>query len=120
MAQIGRCLMQGSSGGAVSNNWILLGSCSIIRCSQKDSIISKVTVIPSEEDFYVYNNGGHMDYTMSGTLNILPMDIYLNDNSMEKILSLKEVEDSFRVNMDTKEYQSMLLQYSNDKPYSFK
>ena len=46
-------------------------------------------MIPSEEHLHVYSNEGHMDYTMRGTLDILPMDIYVNDNSMANILSLK-------------------------------
>ena len=41
-----------------------------------------------------------MYYTMRGTLDILPMGIYLNDNSMANILYLKEVGDSLRVNME--------------------
>ena len=89
MAQIGRCLAQGISGGAVSNNWILLESYSIISCAKNDSFVSKVTVISSEEHLCVYSNGGHIEYTMMGILDILPMDIYVNDSSMANILYLK-------------------------------
>ena len=88
-AQIGRCLAQGSSCGAVINNWILLDSCSTFICSKNDSIISKVTVIPLEEHLCVYSNGCHTYYTMRGILDILPMDIYVNDNSMATIFYLK-------------------------------
>ena len=63
---------------------------------------SKVTVIPSEKHLHVYSNWGHMDYTMRGILDILPMYIYVNSNSMANIISLKEMADSFRVTMDTK------------------
>ena len=38
-----------------------------------------------------------MDYTMMCTLDIIPMDIYVNDTSMANILYLEEVADSFRV-----------------------
>ena len=61
-----------------------------------------------------------MDYTMRGILDILRMEIYVNDNSMENILSLEEVSDSFRVTMNTKEYHAILLHYSKDKAYRFK
>ena len=73
----------------MNNNWILLDSCYTISCAKNDLIVSKVTVIPPEEHIRVYINGGHMDYTMRGILDILPMDIYVNDNSMANILSLK-------------------------------
>ena len=61
-----------------------------------------------------------MDYTMRGTLDILPMGIYVIDNSMANILYLKEVEDYFRVTMDTKEDHTMLVNYIEDKAYRFK
>ena len=51
---------------------------------------------------------------------MFPMEIYLNDKSMANILSLKEVAYSFRVTMDTKEYYTMVVQYSKDKAYLFK
>ena len=51
-------------------------------------------------------------YTMGGILDILPMDISLNNNSMATILSLKEMEDPLRVTMDTKEYHAMIVHYS--------
>ena len=42
---------------------------------------------------------------MRGTLDILFMAIYVDDNSMAKIHSIKEVAEYFRVTMDTKEDQ---------------
>ena len=44
---------------------------------------------PSEGHLWVYGNGGHTEYIMRGTVDILPMVIYVNDNSMTNILSLK-------------------------------
>ena len=76
MAQIGRCLTQGSSGGAMSNNWIPLYSCPNISCAKNDLIVSKVPMISLEEHLHVYSNGGHMDYTMRVIMDNLPMDIY--------------------------------------------
>ena len=75
---------------------------------------------PSEEHLHVYSNGGHRDYTIRGTLDILPIGIYVNYNPMANILSLKEVADSFRVIMDTKEDHIILVHYRNYKACSFK
>ena len=61
-----------------------------------------------------------MNYTMRGTLEILPMGIYVNDNSMANILSLKKVVDSLRVTLNTKEVHSMLFHQSKDKACRFK
>ena len=61
-----------------------------------------------------------MEYTMMGTLDILPMGINVNDNSMANILHLKEVADYFRVTMDNKEDHTMLVHYSKDTAYRFK
>ena len=72
---------------------------------------------PSEKHLQVYSNGGHMYYNMRGTLDILPSGIYVHDNSMKNIVSLKEVEDSFWANMDTKLYHTILVHYSKNKGY---
>ena len=120
LAQIGRCFAQRSSCGVVSNNWILLESCSTIICTKNNSIVSNVTVIPSEEHLHIYSNGGHMDYIMRDTLDILHMGIYVNNNSMANILSIKEVANYFRMTIDTKEYHAMLAHYSKDEAYHFK
>ena len=77
-------------------------------------------MIPLVKYVQVYSNVVHMDYTMRGTLDILPMGIYINDNSMADILYLKEVEDSFRVTMETKEDHKMVVHYSKDTDYCFK
>ena len=69
---------------------------------QKYTIVSNVFVSPPAEHLRVYSNGVHIDYTMKVTLNILSISIYFNNNSMSDIISLKEVENSFRVTMDTK------------------
>ena len=66
---------------------------------------------PIGEHLHIYSNGYHMYYTMRGILDILPMDIYVNDNSMSNIFSLKEVAYSFCVTMDTKEDHAMLVNY---------
>ena len=57
----------------------------------------------------MFSNSSHMDYTTRGILDTLPMEIYVNDNSVAKIISLKEVADSFRMNIDTKEDHSKLF-----------
>ena len=77
-------------------------------------------MIPLEKHLCLYSNGGHMECTMRGILDILLMYIYVNDKSMANILSLKGVADSFYVTMDTKEYHTMLVHYSDDKEYRFK
>ena len=43
-----------------------------------------------------------MAYTMRGAMDILTMGIYVNDNSMANIISIKEVVYSFCVTMYTK------------------
>ena len=56
-----------------------------------------------------------MDYTITSTLDVLHMGIYVNDNSMANILSLKEVAYSFRMTMDIKADHAMLVHYIKDK-----
>ena len=61
-----------------------------------------------------------MKYYMRGTLDIFPMGIYVDDNSTANILSLKEVADTLRVTMYTKEDHAMLVNYSEYKAYHLK
>ena len=61
-----------------------------------------------------------MDYTMRVTLDIFTMGIYVNDNYMANILSLKGVADSFWITIYTKEEHATLVHYSEDKAYYFK
>ena len=44
-----------------------------------------------EEQIRVYSNVGNMENTMKFNLNIIPMVIYVSDNLIAKILSLKGV-----------------------------
>ena len=106
----------------VAAQWVTTGSywTRIPLEAAPKTIASNITVSPSEEHLRFYSNGGHMDYIMRGTLDILPMVIYVNDNSMANTFSIKEVADYFRVTMDTKEDHVMLVQYCKDKDYRFK
>ena len=42
------------------------------------------------------------------------MSIYVNSNSMARILSLKEVENDFHVTMDTNEDHTMIIHFNKD------
>ena len=50
-------------------------------------------MITLEEHLQIYINGDPMDDIMRGTLDILRMSIYVNNNFMDNILSLMEVAD---------------------------
>ena len=61
-----------------------------------------------------------MDYTMKGTLKSSPISIYMNDNFMANISSIKEVKNSLRVTMYTNEDHTMLINFKKDKAYNFR
>ena len=48
------------------------------------------------------------------------MSINVSDNSIEKILFLKDMGYSFCVTMDINEDQAMLINFIKDKAYRFK
>ena len=81
--------MHGRGEKAVNNNWIFLDLCFTISCAKNDTIVSNIMVTPPAEHLQVYINVGHMDYTLTGTLNNLPMSIYVKNNSMTVILYFK-------------------------------
>ena len=52
----------------------------------------------------VYSNGGSMDYSVNGSVNILPaVKAYYNKDSLANILSMAEVAKYYRVCMDSKQ-----------------
>ena len=57
---------------------------------------------------------------MRGILDILPLDIYVNDNSTENIISLKDVADYFHMTMYIKDVHAIFVYYCKYKAYCFK
>ena len=102
--------MQVHNDDTVNKNWLILDSYYTNSCAKNETIVSNITVIPPEKHHRSYINGVHTEYTMKGTLNIYPMIIYANDNSMANTLSLKEVESYFCMTMDTNEDHATLVQ----------
>ena len=68
----------------------------------------------------VYTNGGQVQYNRVGTFSLLPFQVYFDEQSMENILSLKDVSSHFRVTMDTMVEHSMNMHVSDHHVLKFK
>ena len=84
------------------DDWLLLDSCSTVSCMKNEAFVTSVTQRSRDDSLRVYTNGGHQDYCMTGILQILPLEVYVNPSSMANIVSLKDVYKRYRVTMDTK------------------
>jgi hypothetical protein len=87
---------------------------------KNEAFVSKVTQCSLDDSLRVHTNGGHQDYRMTGTLQILPLEVYVNPASMANIVSLKDVYEKYRVMMDTEADPSMLVHHEDGKAYRFK
>ena len=55
------------------------------------AFISNATQRSLDNSLCVYTNEGHKDYRMTGTLQVLLLEVYANLESMANIVSLKDV-----------------------------
>ena len=118
LTQVGVCLTAAHDG--INNDWLLLDSCSTVSCMKNEAFVTDVTHRSLDESLRVYTNGGHQDYRMTGTLQVLPLEVYVNPGSMANIISLRDVFEKYRVTMDTKSDPSMLVHHEDGKAYRFK
>jgi len=64
-----------------------------------------------------YSNGGSMDYSVNGSVQILPaLKAYYNEDSLANILSMAEVAKFYRVRMDSEQNNSIYV-YISDTQY---
>ena len=59
-------------------------------------------------DICVFTNGGHLDYKKSDTVDMLPLKVFYNTDSIANILALLYVTSQYRVTMDTNNKPTML------------
>ena len=64
------------------------------------SLLSEISYFNPYMDILVFRNGGHLEYRQSGTMYLLPLNIFYNPDSISKILALVGVTSQFRVTMD--------------------
>mmetsp|Transcript_18801 Transcript_18801/g.21383 ORF Transcript_18801/g.21383 Transcript_18801/m.21383 type:complete len:567 (+) Transcript_18801:256-1956(+) len=95
------------SGDIISINWILLDTGSTFSSFCNGAMLSSVT---SCAPMTSYTNGGQLTYIKKGAINILPkVDGYFNRSAIANILSIKDVVKIYRVTMDTKDDNSILI-----------
>ena len=94
----------------IPRNWILLDSGSTISSvCNKDLISNAKPVTP----LTVYTNGGSQTYSVTGTLNVIPLEVYYDGSSIANILSLSEICKNFRVTMDSDTEHAITVHLTN-------
>ena len=91
----------------IPNSWLIVESGSTIIFIKKLYLEFNVRIL--DKLLCVFSNGGHVDYTCTTTLQLMPTDIYYDKNGMPNILSLSKVAEQFCVTMDTANESSMLV-----------
>ena len=96
----------------ISPDWLLLDSGSTVSSVCNVDLITNLR--KSKEVMHVISNGGSQDYDAVGTLKLFPFNVYFNPKSLANILSLAQVQNMFRVTMDTAEEPTMMVHLSDD------
>ena len=76
----------------IPSTWVLLDTCSTSHVSNNAILVSNIVDCPPQERLCMTTNGGKMTYTQTATLNILPVKVHFNPQSMATILSLAGVD----------------------------
>ena len=93
----------------VHPNYIMLDSCSESSVIMNKALVHEVSKCPVQDQLLLITNGGSMKFEEKGTLNLFPMSVHFNPNSMANILSLKEVGDldGVHIKMDTSQERAI-------------
>ena len=103
--------------GNINKNWLLLDSASTISSVCNLDMITDIR--ETDEPARVVTNGGSQYYDEVGTLDLVPMDVYVNVKSLANILSLHEVTEKYRVTFDSTKSNCMWVHVGNGNVLGF-
>ena len=105
----------------VSNReWILLNTCSTVSVICNPDLVSNIKPCKQGDGITVITNGGVQSFDEEATLNLLPLQVHFNEDSIENILSLSDIANlpGATLIMDTPVDKAINLYY-NDVVYRF-
>jgi hypothetical protein len=96
-------------------SWLLLDTCSTSSVSNNKDNVGTIRDCSQDECLKMFTNGGSTFYDKIAPLNLLLFDVHFNDQSMDTILSVKDVAnlDSVHITMDTSKEKAMLVHHQS-------
>ena len=87
----------------INRNWLLLDTCSTVSVCCNKALVHDITTVTGNDELTIITNGGSQIFKQTATLNILPLPVHFNSNSLANILSLSDVANlpGARITMDS-------------------
>ena len=105
----------------IDKNWLLLDTCSTVSVCCNPNLVKDITSCSTSDALTIITNGGSQTFKQTATLNLLPLDVHYNPDSLANILSLSDVANlaGARITMDSKVERTINLHY-NGRTLKFK
>ena len=112
---------QGRNYKTIPRSCMILDMASTVSCSNNKSLLKNIHVCKPEEMMVILKNGGSQDFDMIGDLNVIPIKLYNNADSIPTILDFKDICSipGVRVKMDTKVDESFHVQLTTGQVFNF-
>ena len=105
----------------IDPNWVLLDTCSTASVTGNPALVTNIRKCNEEQELHIATNGGGMIYEAIADLNLFPMQVHYNANSIATILSLKDVASipGCYLTMDTRKARQIVVVFDGHT-YVFK
>ena len=81
-------------------NWIFLNTCSTISYV-RNNIVKNIQPCDTGEELRAYTTGVHQYYNNTTTFNMLPFEVFFNEQSLTNIISFAAVTSKFSITINT-------------------
>ena len=101
----------------INKNWLLLDTCSTISVCCNPNLVNNIKPCPPGHEVTVVTNGGAQSFEKEATLNILPIRVHFNHDSLANILSLSDVANlpGARLTMDSQVERAIILHLNQEE-----
>ena len=119
--QSGGAGTDGTRDKVVNKNWILLDTCSTASVGNNQALVHNIHACPPEEQLTLVGQGGEETFTDFATLNLLPIKMHFNADSLATIIAMKDVcaLSGCHVTMDSREEKAIKVHFQG-QVYKFK
>ena len=77
--------------GEINPSWVLLDTCSTASVSGNPNLVSNIRPCDPDDGIHIATNGGGMEYDSIADLDLFPVPVHYNPDSIATILALKDV-----------------------------
>ena len=101
----------------INPDWILLDTCSTASVAGNPQLVTNIRDCDEEQELYISTNGGSMKYNQVADLNMFPIPVHYNPDSIATILALKDIASvpGCYLTMDTRKAREITVSFEDDR-----